>query len=743
MRKKLLTALLAATALITCAFGLSACGDDENKGAVWGEEYSVQTAYAVATELGYQGTLEEFIASISGKDGTDGEDGKDGKNGIDGINGKDGLGIQSVAINTEGKLVIVFTDKTEKVLGKVTGADGKGIDKVEINSDGQTVITFTDGTSKNLGNLSACEHSYLGWETGIAPDCTSIGYDLRTCTKCGDKDYKLIAKTNHVWGDGVVLIKPTSKQTGLQLYSCTICRTAKTEVLDKIEVMSEEEWKAAVHATLMADNFTYEGDSNSPGATEPIWYEKVAFNLDNGLSYYYTDRVSDEGCKYKEEVYYKLDKEDKISFNNTSYIYESDPSKNEIYGWVYAATESDYSRSYNKEHPEEVKFDLDNHGYSMLESFGNCLTEESWHGNLLEDAYDFFEFDVETQSYDYTDEDGMIFSFKFADGYISEFSMRFEYEGITNSMIMIFSDYGTTKVTIPQELIDEAREKGLEYEYWYGLEPNTEIVVKPQYFGYNLTAIGADTFHGDELIKITIPVTVKTIGKYAFHSCRNLKDIVFGGTKAQWEAIQKGENWDEGVTHYTVHCSDVDIEGLTTYNFEAELTDLSNFSGLGFSGMATGKGAIVRDDTGANASGGFWVDYMYGKGCSLTFEFDCDKEVTDATLIFRLSARFIEELILTEEDLVIAVNGQPLQFGQIKISDIDTDIDSKIHPFDDFTVGTALNLKQGKNIVVITVTGNRQHDLPGTLQALAPMVDCIKITTTANLTWTPCTENLD
>lgn len=713
MRKKLLMALLAVTASVTCALGLAACGEDEKKGAVWGEEYSVQAAYAVATELGYKGTLEEFIASISGKDGTDGEDGKDGKDGIDGINGKDGI-------------------------------DGKGIDKVEVNSDGEIVITFTDETTKNLGTLPDCKHSYTQWEKGLAPTCTSIGYDLRTCTKCGDKDYKIIEQTDHTWDDGVVLIKPTTKQTGLKLYSCTVCRTAKTEVLDKIEAMSEEEWRAAVHATIMSDNFTYEAESNSYSAAEPMCYEKVAFNLDEGVSSYYSDRIQDD-CNYKETVYYKLDQVDRISFNKTSRTYKNDPLKNEIIGCVYSATESDYSNKDYKEHPEEVKFELDNHHYSStLRPLGMQLTDNIWDGRLLEDAYECFEFDGETQSYVYVGKAGMIYSFKYADGYISEFCTYVEDQYGTKSMVMTFSDYGTTKVTVPQELIDEAHEKGLEYEYWYGLEPNTEIVVKPQYFGYNLTAIGASAFYGENgLIKITIPETVKTICGYAFYDCRNLKDIVFGGTKAQWEAIEKGENWDEGVTHYTVHCTDVDIEGLTTYNFEAELTDLTDFVGNGLSGSAVGKGAIVKDSGYANASGGFWVDYMYKQGCSLTFEFDSDKAVSDATLILRLSASFIEELILTEEDLVIEVNGQALQFGQIKISDIDPDINSRTHPFDDFTVGTALNLTQGKNIVTITVTGKRDYGAAaGTLQALAPMVDCIKITTTANLTWNPCTENL-
>lgn len=79
------------------------------------------------------------------------------------------------------------------------------------------------------------------------------------------------------------------------------------------------------------------------------------------MSYYFTDRVRDDGCKYKEEVYYKLNEEDKISFEKSSYIYD-DSSKNEINDWEGFATVSDYKRSYGKEHPEEVKFSLNNHG---------------------------------------------------------------------------------------------------------------------------------------------------------------------------------------------------------------------------------------------------------------------------------------------------------------------------------------------------------------------------------------------
>ena len=41
-------------------------------------DYNIQTVYAKAQALGYQGSLEEFIETVSGRDGTDGKNGVDG-----------------------------------------------------------------------------------------------------------------------------------------------------------------------------------------------------------------------------------------------------------------------------------------------------------------------------------------------------------------------------------------------------------------------------------------------------------------------------------------------------------------------------------------------------------------------------------------------------------------------------------------------------------------------------------------
>jgi len=53
-----------------------------------------KSAYELAVENGFEGTVEEWIASLQGTngiDGKDGENGVDGTNGIDGQDGKDGI----------------------------------------------------------------------------------------------------------------------------------------------------------------------------------------------------------------------------------------------------------------------------------------------------------------------------------------------------------------------------------------------------------------------------------------------------------------------------------------------------------------------------------------------------------------------------------------------------------------------------------------------------------------------------
>ena len=61
------------------------------------------------------------------------------------------------------------------------------------------------------------------------------------------------------------------------------------------------------------------------------------------------------------------------------------------------------------------------------------------------------------------------------------------------------------------------------------------------------------------LKNITIPESVKYIGRHTFFQCIDLNQIVFGGTMDQWNAIEKHPDWDTTTQSYTIHCTDGEI----------------------------------------------------------------------------------------------------------------------------------------------------------------------------------------
>jgi len=122
-------------------------------------------------------------------------------------------GVDDTYINDNGELIIVYTDGTEKNLGVVKGEDGKdgangldgkdganGVDGVD-GKDGKDGLNGTDGKDGIDGvdgkDFTACAHEYGAWQTEIEATCTSIGYDTRTCSLCGDLDYRFNEAGSH------------------------------------------------------------------------------------------------------------------------------------------------------------------------------------------------------------------------------------------------------------------------------------------------------------------------------------------------------------------------------------------------------------------------------------------------------------------------------------------------------------------------------------------------------------------
>ncbi len=103
MKKKWLILLLVLTMCLCTVFGISACTEFSQPSSGWGTTYTIETAYAEAQTLGYEGTLESFMASIKGADG---------------------VGIKTVAVSQDGVLSVTLTDDSVISLGNVKGKDG-------------------------------------------------------------------------------------------------------------------------------------------------------------------------------------------------------------------------------------------------------------------------------------------------------------------------------------------------------------------------------------------------------------------------------------------------------------------------------------------------------------------------------------------------------------------------------------------------------------------------------------------
>ena len=58
------------------------------------------------------------------------------------------------------------------------------------------------------------------------------------------------------------------------------------------------------------------------------------------------------------------------------------------------------------------------------------------------------------------------------------------------------------------------------------------------------------------LQSITIGSGVKEIGKSIFEEYDKVTDIYYKGTRAEWVAIKKDEEWDGPLSHYIIHCTD-------------------------------------------------------------------------------------------------------------------------------------------------------------------------------------------
>lgn len=114
--------------------------------------------------------------------------------------------------------------------------------------------------------------------------CTEEGYtgDLY-CKDCNKRLQKgeTIPKTDHKWDKGQVTTKPTCTEPGVKTYTCTVCKTTKTETIDA----TGHKWKKdeTVAPTCTDQGYTLYVCQNDGSHTDKRDYKKaLGHDWDNG-----------------------------------------------------------------------------------------------------------------------------------------------------------------------------------------------------------------------------------------------------------------------------------------------------------------------------------------------------------------------------------------------------------------------------------------------------------------------------
>lgn len=216
-----------------------------------------------------------------------------------------------------------------------------------------------------------------------------------------------------------------------------------------------------------------------------------------------------------------------------------------------------------------------------------------------------------------------------------------------------------------------------------------------------------------------------------------LENKVFGGWYADAECTEKfsfNDRIDGDVELYAAW--------KNSFVFEAEYVNLDGVPGQGYSGNTSGTGLIMQDKSDAGASNGYYVSCLYYDGAYLSFEITSDRAVDDVTMILSLSAEF-DDMIFTGDEYLAVVNGEEYNVeadltGAYAVTD---DGENRKRPFTQHVVANNISLQEGENVIEL-VTNNDEHMSGATMEAKAPMVDCMYLNTSAELTWEPVLENI-
>ena len=58
------------------------------------------------------------------------------------------------------------------------------------------------------------------------------------------------------------------------------------------------------------------------------------------------------------------------------------------------------------------------------------------------------------------------------------------------------------------------------------------------------------------LQRVTLPASLRAVGSGIFTDCPALQEVIYGGTLADWQAVEKPDDWAAGAPAFTLRCTD-------------------------------------------------------------------------------------------------------------------------------------------------------------------------------------------
>lgn len=165
--------------------------------------------YELAVFEGFEGTLEEWLATLKGETGTsvanvyvdsnyilhvDLDDGT-GFVSYRSIRGATGNGIADTVLNPDYTITVNYTDGESVTLGPIRGETGNGVESVRLNNDYTLTINYTDGESVNVGPIRG--------ETGNGINSISLNPDYTLTITYTDGESVNVGPIRGATGNGI------------------------------------------------------------------------------------------------------------------------------------------------------------------------------------------------------------------------------------------------------------------------------------------------------------------------------------------------------------------------------------------------------------------------------------------------------------------------------------------------------------------------------------------------------------